>query len=484
MTQTTSVSSLQPTASWQQRLSRLISSRWGRGVGNVLLISSETVEDAKAFLSNADKTLADRQIRVLIYTPTVGSGVDIQTPFSVGLCLANGVLSPKGMLQMMGRCRQCPEWYVSAPRFAMGSDVSPKSMSREKVAKLAEQANKSLEELEVSIDPRLTPLAVWQDFVTKAEKAYNSEYLYEMLCYQFESVEVVEVPNGGTREWNELTDWVKTDEAQKALGANLERGRKLAMLDRDSSGAAPKTDADVWDLALGKLSLKYPEWIAALVVAGPECEEAIAGMKVLLSSRINRIRNWVAVTNPDIRDMPDLSSGTRKHSLGSQTFKQQQQFRLFQVLELESLARLGRSEKNQSADDMFAEASPEIAELYQEFRVNAELVRLFPLVLNRNDFWGAIKAAMRFFGYRSQGKSQRVKSDTLHPNGLHRNGEQRYTDSVSRYFVGWLIMSESGNAFFREHFEVIIQNIKESLATERKGRKAKESPHPEMARAA
>jgi hypothetical protein len=60
------------------------------------------------------------------------------------------------------------------------------------------------------------------------------------------------------------------------------------------------------------------------------------------------------------------------------------------------------------------------------------------------------------------------------------------SNSQSRYFIGWLIMECSGNAFFQENFQIIIEAIRDRLVAEREERRKwreKESP-PDFAAAA
>lgn len=73
------------------------------------LVCSETPQENHAFMPEPDNVIEHGKVRAVIYTPTAQSGLDIQATFDRGLLIATGTLPPTQMLQMLGRCRQCPE---------------------------------------------------------------------------------------------------------------------------------------------------------------------------------------------------------------------------------------------------------------------------------------------------------------------------------------------------------------------------------------
>ncbi|GAP96115.1 DEAD/DEAH box helicase family protein [Leptolyngbya sp. NIES-2104] len=449
------------------------------------LVCSETPEQNVSFMDDPDKIIHKDEIEAIVYTPTAQSGLDIQAEFDRGLLIATGVLSPLQMLQMMGRCRKCPEWYVSAPRFSGNPECVTPSLDGRKIQQWSEKIALASEALEFNAPQSIQPWAVWEHLTRNIEQAFNSEYLRHLLDRFFESVEVVEVENDRAGQWRRDSEILTREEKELMLKANL--GKGLRLIDEQKQ---PKLNSEVWDIKLAELWLKYPKVINKAIAdyGVPEWrDDAIDMTKLFSTRRIEKLRNYVIATEPNEQDDRDLRQYLKErvthYSAGN--FKRLQNVKLFRLLNLGKLATVQNPKELKAGVNAFCATSEAIEKLYRKFLNSPELVKLFPFVECQRSFFGAVKACLSYLGYEKGGKSIRVATDELNPNGCDRNGNQRLTKSKSIYLVYWLVMECSGSAYFREHFNLIIDAIRDRLETEReerrKWREKHESPPIEIA---
>lgn len=438
----------------------------------VWLACSKTVEENQDFMLKPDKTIEDNQIDVVIYSPTAKSGLDIKSSFDRGLLICCGVLPPTEMLQMLGRCRKCLEWFVSAPRRSSNPGTIAPSLDGKLVRQWAEQISRTFEEFGFNAPSHLQGWGLWEARTKDIEKAFGSEYVYALLLKYFESVETIEVSSNSVVQWRNTISQIKRQDAEKTLNANLERGMQLI---RDQK--QPANNAQVWDLKLAQLSVKYPKLIANLrdeAVAGGAgsqmYDDAIEFVRTLTSRRVEKLKNWVQAVEGDPQDDRDLLNylRDRRMNYNSGAFKALQNLALFRSLNLARLAKWtgGKLKSEHINEFCFNVRSPVIVELWQQFQATAALHKLFPFVATIADFWQAIRSCLGSLGYQSESTKQRTQTDEAHANGNFR-GKQRYVKSKTEHFIAWLLMECSGSAFFRGNFELIIEAIRDRLAAER-----------------
>lgn len=143
---------------------------------------------------------------------------------------------------------------------------------------------------------------------------------------------------------------------------------------------------------------------------------------------------------------------------------------MYRELNLEDLAQLSGSAMV-ADESSYRAASPAIAERWAKFQVNPKLRALFPTVETQADLWDAIKRAMRFFGFQSEGKNIRVETSEPARNGSHTDGRPRFSKSRSVYFVSWLPHEVSGSKFFQDNYETVIEALRERRIADRAKRK-------------
>ncbi|MDX2230214.1 MAG: hypothetical protein NW220_11285 [Leptolyngbyaceae cyanobacterium bins.349] len=185
-------------------------------------------------------------------------------------------------------------------------------------------------------------------------------------------------------------------------------------------------------------------------LSGVDVDDAIALAKLFSSKRLDRLKYWAQATGDHAaEDLADLQESikTRFTSYSSPRWKALQNLSLFQHLNLERLAAAtGKATANKTH---FRIDSPITTELWAEFRRSPKLQRLFPTVETIADFWAIIRRCMAFFGYQGAGQTIRVQTPgQIHPNGKDKKGKQRYSESASLFFCGWVPMAESGSDFF------------------------------------
>jgi hypothetical protein len=205
--------------------------------------------------------------------------------------------------------------------------------------------------------------------------------------------------------------------------------------------------------------------------ANQQREGALDLCRTMTSRRVEKLKNWVTAIDQDPQDDRDLISYLQKRRVNysSGAFKALQNLKLFRQLHLGQLAKYrdGKVAAESADTTHFNARSPIIIQLYAEFDANPMLRKLLPMIDTIEEFWKQICSCLRALGYQSQSKKIRVKTEELHPNGTDRNGKQRFTDSKPVHFTAWLVMECSGSAFFQENFELIIEAIRDRLATER-----------------
>jgi hypothetical protein len=435
----------------------------------VAICHSETVESNQRLLHDPDLYLAQSDSQVLIYSPTAQSGLDVQTHFDSGLALYSGVISPLDFLQMIGRCRQCDQWAVSAPRRSLDPNCLVSSLDSPKVLKMGEKLQQSFTDLEIEQSAKTRGWGLWQSLTKEIEKSFHSEYLQQLLSYFFESVENVEVECDRSA-YKSDPKVIKQEDAVLRLGGNLANGRKLIL-----NKKAPTTDAEVWDISLAEQFDRYPKiWNLLLECWASTNEEskqwAIEFAIVASSPRIEKLKHWVSATGEnageDLQAFEDQVT-RRFTSYVSPTYKALQFRTLFQELSLESLARVSKGDPAIAHKTHFRVCSTRIGELWAAFQRSPKLTKLFPFIETTAQFFATVKRCMTFLGYQPHGKTIRQESDDLHPNGSDRQRKPRFSASQSVWFCGWLIMAESSNKLFQENFEWIIEAISDRLTLER-----------------
>lgn len=272
------------------------------------IVCSETPQENHTFMPEPDNVIEHGKIRAVIYTPTAQSGLDIQAKFDRGLLIATGTLPPTQMLQMLGRCRQCPEWYVSAPRHSGNPDCVTPSLDGKKIRQWTEKITQTFADLGFNVPSEAQGWAIWEELIRNIEKAFTSEYMRHLLDYFFESVEVVEVESNASRhseatrvsEWRKDSQILKSEDCERRLKANLENGFRLLIEEKQ-----PTLNSEVWDIKLAQFYNKYPE-VAKKTIADVELSEIEARQSNVeidrlggcdaIRSRLAELENLVAQT--------------------------------------------------------------------------------------------------------------------------------------------------------------------------------------------
>ncbi|MBD1844013.1 bifunctional DNA primase/polymerase [Cyanobacteria bacterium FACHB-63] len=532
------------------------------------IVCSETPQENHSFMPEPDNVIEHGKIQAVIYTPTAQSGLDIQAKFDRGLLICTGTLAPTQMLQMLGRCRQCPEWYISAPRHSGNPECVTPSLDGKKIRQWVEQITQTFKDLGFNVPLEVQGWAVWEDLIRNIEKAFTSEYMRHLLDYFFESVDSVELVSDRTAEWRKDAQILKAEDIEKTLAANVQNGFRL--IDEQKQ---PNLNSEVWDVKLAQFSLKYPKVAekcvselhesesegnrlnsqieqlggkdfvqerfekqlqeierlklslerleeqidvririfnetqlledrrmleaakrlrrgvahdiearstnafrqnlnSAFCVQTTRREDAIVLAKLFHDRRVEKLKNYVIATEPNEQDDCDLLQYLRERPThyNAGNFKRLQNIKLFRALDLGKLATVSSEKEVEAHVNAFAAASDAISALYRKFLANSELTKLFPLIESQKDFFAHIKACLAYLGYQKGGKSIRVGTDELNPNGKNRHGEQRFSKSRSIYFVFWFLMECTGSAYFRDNLELILQSIRDRLTAEREER--------------
>lgn len=437
----------------------------------VSIACSETPEENRLFMPEPDIAIAANRFDVVIYTPTAESGLDIQSEFDRGLLICCGVLSPTGMLQMLGRCRKCPEWWVSAPRRTANPNCSTPSLDGKKIQEWTAKISQSFEEMGFVTQAQEFGWSVWERLIKDVEQAFNSEYIRALLDEYFESVETVELSSNSTTQWRNAITRIKAEDAEKTLNANLQNGIRL--LDEQKP---PAKNHEIWDVKLAQLWEKYPELVSKLArkIKGDDQQTAIEFGKILLSRRIEKLKNWVVACDADETDDRELLDRMREKATNynSPAFKLRQNLMLFRRLKLKELAKWtgGKTSGENAHTTHFNMRSPEILKRWEQFQQDYDLQRLFPLIDSLQALWSQIRACMSFFAYQTESAKLRQKTDEKHANG-HFRGKERTTQSKVEHFIAWIVMEASGNAFFRDHVDLIVQALRDRIASERDARR-------------
>jgi hypothetical protein len=475
----------------------------------IMLLSSITPELSGKVLAGVDAQIEELKPCLIIGTPTIESGIDIQTPVRAGFASFCGVLHPTQALQMMGRFRQCSQWTVSAPRRAIETEAG--YLSETRIKKLLNSLPGMMQEAGADANPSAKDgWGVWQREIEEPSKAFNSEYIRYLLEENYQTVETAEYKNDQDL-WKQYCSATKEHEAKAVLTADIENGLKIVAEQR-----APRLDSEIWDVELADsyhlapkvwdnliaqysrlveeiadcaempsvksayaaLSKELPladaeeTALAELSELQKKLKEVIDTTKALLSGRaIAKMKRFLQAEKQDPDHdwyLGDLQKA--KHTnYSSGHFKAFQYQGLYRALGLRGLARRSRTEGEKPIphENAFLADSEEIKRLYELFKANARLQNLFPLVECLNDFWKEVKRAMAYFGFQSVNGNYRVASDQPVPNGKDRNGNQRFSTSAVKYFVGWYRHQDSGSSVWRENYELIREAIEELLEKEK-----------------
>lgn len=437
----------------------------------VKLICQETVETNGVVLADPDSTIEAEQIDCIVYTPTAQAGLDIQTPFDRGLLIANGVLSPCDMLQMLGRCRQCPEWYVSAPR-TTGESLYV-NLDGKQISSWGQQLGQTFDQLGINTSETVKAWSLWQEVTGDIESSFNSEYLRCLLEHYFESVETVTLNATHTSEWRQQRTEQKNQDAIKTLTGDADKGKQLI-----SAQKAPKTNQEVWDIRAAKLAEKHPGTVNKLkeeysqlqsegLTLSEEIETIQGTVKLLASNKINRLRAYVLASDKDIDEkLLERLRGYKFVSFCSPQWKQYCRVKLFRSLNLNRLACAKRDGKVVAHESGFTIDSPIVAELFEQFRNDRSLKKLYPFIETKRQFWTLCCRTMGYFGFESCAKKIRVDTDELHPNGRNRDGSQRYSKSKPMHFSAWYSLEESGSKLQQALLPDLLVEIKTTIERE------------------
>jgi hypothetical protein len=468
---------------------------------NVAVTCSETVEANQRLLPNPDRFYQKNVVEVAIITPTLESGGDIQTPFERGLLLYSGVVSPKSAMQLMGRFRQVNTWSIVADR------ISHKAPTIKSIDSATARAS-SIGFTALLVDEPPLPNSIrdrWaarQGAVKEIESTYGREILERQLQANFAQVEhrVISLkktadPENGDAGESWVSEWRARSKAVKvrrltelfkggpqalAHGQELIRGKKT-----------PKTDRDQRAIELTELHSKYPRYVDK-VLEGFDgkfaTEDAEKLALVFYSSRPDRLRNWVSLTDFYDREMQALEAKLPSHPATNRTsthFQKYRYLRLAHDLDLVGVLVKGSRTAKQIKPDQthFQANSPTVVKLWQQFEHQDDWRFLFPEVETRSGFWALCKKALSWLGFQT-GECGNASVEVPRPvkNGFTRRGEQRYSSVMSCHHTCWIEHAESGSEFFRDTawsqlHQDLITHVSRSLAREELGLQSPPHPH-------
>ncbi|MGL5061370.1 MAG: PriCT-2 domain-containing protein [Microcoleus sp.] len=429
----------------------------------ILLICSETIEENHIAMPNPDRRIAERDIVLVIATPTAESGLDIQTPFTQGLALFCGVLPAPNNLQMIGRARQCDDWIVSAPRRSINTNAP--AFNDHTIASTINNLAGALDICGMENDDRSHQWAVWQRKVSEVYRHFNAEATVHLLEEHYGTVDV-EFFEVRQTDWRNLMPEYNRGNAIQTIEADGVTGEEFI-----SAEKAPATDADVWNIRKAQRMRKFPkswETITTAYEKGKETEDeelvenAIATAIGMLRDReLNVIDRYVRVTdcNEGMDNRLDDRVARRGCNYSSEDFKEKQYQTFFRRLQCGKLAEMRKGDKPSSANadkTCWNQRSRKMRRLHKKFQENKDLAALFPDITNVTEFTYTLRKVMTFYGYVPSSGTARVKRE---------DGEGGTTNNPE-YFVGWISWEEGRSKFFR--IEGMIEYITEEIREEHK----------------
>jgi len=456
-------------------------------------VSSLDVETNYGFMSVPDVAMAAEAIDILLGSPSMQSGCDIQTQFGTTIGIFTGVCTPTESMQHIKRVRKTREILLSIPTFNY-RDEEAANLDRRNRKRLTKQAKNIFQSEGIESAGDLQAFGVWQEQISKLNAQFNHELTCAIASETFENIEYVYFEGGQSALYQEIRDEVKTDEALKTLTANHSKGQELI-----DAKKAPSRKQHVWDIKKAQLRKQFPDLVDALA---EDLKTAIAALhtcsgsalyrdvlrqgKILLSSKLEKLKNHAIANSAHVEEHLANMTEALFHShptLNSKRFKRLRAVKLYHELNLVDLAKLGELDV-ELHQNVYSAKSPIVAELYTKFLVS-ESLKLYPEVTTIEQFWKMANAAIRACGHEQAAHEVRVESDQARPNGTFR-GIPRETYSTKQYFVGFYLIEQSGNKVFRKHFtkfmdavETLIDRELESQRTWKEKRKRTEESQPD-----
>jgi len=456
-------------------------------------VSSLDVQTNYGFMSAPDVAMAAEAIDILLGSPSMQSGCDIQTQFGTTIGIFTGVCTPTESMQHIKRVRKTREILLSIPTFSYRDDEAA-NLDRRNRKRLTKQAKNIFKSEGIESAGDLQAFGVWQEQIAKLNAQFNHELTCAIASETFENIEYVYFEGGQSALYQEIHDEVKTDEALKTLTANHSKGQELI-----DAKKAPSRNQHVWDIKKAQLRKQFPDLVDALA---EDLKTAIAALqtcsgsalyrdvlrqgKILLSSKLEKLKNHAIANSAHVEEHLANMTEALFHShptLNSKRFKRLRAVKLYHELKLVELAKLGELDV-ELHQNVYSAKSPIVAELYTKFLVS-ESLKLYPEVTTIEQFWKMANAAIRACGHEQAAHEVRVESDQARPNGTFR-GIPRETYSTKQYFVGFYLIEQSGNKVFRKHFtkfmdavETLIDRELESQRTWKEKRKRTEESQPD-----
>lgn len=480
-------------------------------------VSSLDVETNSGFMSAPDVAMAAEAIDVLLGSPSMQSGCDIQAQFSttIGIFTGGAGSSPTKAIQHIKRVRHAGEILLSIPTFNY-RDQETASLDSCKRRRLTKQAKNLFKSEGIEMAGDLQAFGVWQEQIAKLNAQFNHELTCAIASETFENIEYVYFEGGQTALYQKIRDEIKIDDALKTLTASHIKGKELI-----DAKKAPSRNQHIWDIRKAQLYKQFPDLVDALAEdlkiaiaakkKGESTEETEALYqdvleqgKILLSHKLEKLENYTIASSVDVKKHLErlteaLSSAYP--TLNSRRFKRFRAIKLCQELDFGQLAKLGRSDFERRDEvqvegdlslvqhqNIYCAESPIVQELYIKF-LASEASKYYPEITTVQEFFRAASAAMRACGYQSFAKEVRVESEETRPNGNFR-GKERTTHSVKRYFVGFYRIEQSGSKVFRKYFTkfmdavgaLINRDLENHRAWNEKRKRREESESPPVER--
>ena len=460
-------------------------------------VSSLDVETNYGFMSAPDVAMAAENIDILLGSPSMQSGCDIQTRFGTTIGIFTGVCTPLEAMQHIKRVRNAREILLSIPTFSYRNEEAA-NLDRRSRKRLTKQAKNIFKAEGIETAGDLQAFGVWQEQIAKLNAQFNHELTCAIACETFENIEYVYFEGGQSALYKEIHDEVKTDNALKTLTANHIKGKELI-----DAKKAPSRNQHVWDIKKAQLYKQFPDLVDALAEdlkaaitakaqgEGTKATEALyrdvlQQGKILLSSKLEKLKNHAIANSVDVEKHLESMTEALLHShptLYSKRFKLLRAIKLYYELSLVDLAKLGRSASEEAEEgqidgelspvlnqNVYSAESPIFAELYTKF-VISEVSKFYPEVATVQQFWKVVNAAIRACGHKQFAHEVRVESDQARPNGNFR-GIARETYSTKQYFVGFYRIEQSGNKVFRKHFTKFMDAVETLIDRELENQQA------------
>ena len=416
-------------------------------------VSGLDVEANPGFMANPDLGLEG--VDVLLGSPSMQSGCDIQRPFFRTVGMFPGRATPQEIHQHIRRVRNVNEiWLiVTSGQWETDTDLKATALDRNVKGIL-----KAFSEAGVTAPVGLQAFGNWQSKIDELNSQFTHELSAAMAMEIYADVQyvLVETPAGATKQYRELRSAVKAEDVTLTFSADRARGHQLLDLSQ-----GPSHDADVWSVDLALLHKKYPALVEEFqsdfeAATDEKTLDALIDLgKLILGDKLTALENQAIAASPDAHEIllawVERLSASGVATAKSRLYRRYRLVRLYRDLNL-GTALVGRGP--------IGEEDAIVAALFGMFKL-ANISQHWD-ALTVGQFWRLAKQAMVTCGHTADVNEKRVQTADLRSNG-NFGGKPRYTRSKKAYFHSFKAVKDSGNATYRKHFPRLFEAAKASV---------------------